>query len=346
MVLGESARKGQVPPWRDPWENSEMNMHAAPTPAMGELNVSNDLLGDHEALKAAWERDGYWFFRDVLDKEVIAQIRQVHVDYLARYGLTDPADPQARYNGADYSHFPANSNSTELNRMKLHEALHNAPTINAFFARLFGCDPFWVPFTVHRNVPPIVDRSRSRFDMIHADGFYNEGLPFLICWVPLDVIDEDVGGLALLEGAHRQPSLHKRVGMDILPIQVEDVPAEKWRRTVYRPGDVLLMDLDTPHSGLSNITTDRFRFSMDTRVMPSSGNTPKVGAIAAVDAQTVTIVERGGREHELRFDADSFVRGSMGDQMPLAAIPEKYQPGDDVIVMAEGDRVINMRPQL
>lgn len=323
-----------------------MNKHVAPTPEMGELNVSNHLLGDHEALKAAWERDGYWFFRDVLDKEVIARIRQVHVEYLGRHGLTDPQDPEARYNGNDYSDFPANSNATELNRMKLHEALHKAPTINAFFAELFGCDPFWVPFTVHRNVPPVVDKSRSRFDMIHADGFYNEGLPFLICWVPLDVIDEDVGGLALLEGIHREPSLHKRVGMTIQPIQIEDVPADKWRRTVYRPGDVLLMDLDTPHSGLSNVSSDRFRFSMDTRVMPSSGNTPWVGTIAAVDAQSVTIADATGDQHRLRFDANSFVRGTKGDQMPLKEIPQKYQPGDDVIVMADGERVINMRPQV
>ena len=315
-------------------------------PPMGELNVSNHLLGDHAALKEAWERDGYWFFRDVLDKEVIAGIRAVHAEYLAGFGLTDPDDLEIRYNGADYSHFPANSNDTELNRRKVHTMLHDAPTINAFFARLFGCDPFWVPFTVHRNLPPVVDRARSRFDMIHADGFYNEGLPFLICWVPLDVIDENIGGLALVEGVHRQPSLHKRVGMEIKPIQEEDVPQAKWRRTTYRPGDVLLMDLDTPHSGISNVSADRFRLSMDTRVMPSNGNTPKVGVIEAVSDREVMIADGSGTRHSLEFDDASFVRGSMGDQMPLAQIPSRYHAGDEVIVMADGKRVINMRPQV
>lgn len=314
-------------------------------PVMGELNVSNDLIGDPAALKAAWDRDGYWFFRDVLDKDVIAQIRKVYIEYLAEHGLVDPTDPEARYTGADYSSLPINSNQTELNRRKVHKLLHEAPTVNAFFTRLFGCDPFWVPFTVHRGNPPVRDKGRSRFDMIHADGFYNEGLPFLICWVPLDVIDEDVGGLALVEGVHKQPSLHKRVGMEIKPIQAEDVPEGKWRRATYRPGDVLLMDLDTPHSGLSNISADRFRFSMDTRVMPSTGNTPCIGSITQVSANSVHLVDPAGVDHALTFDENSFVRGNKGDQMPLNIIPERYQVGDDVIVMRDGDRVINMRPQ-
>jgi len=36
-----------------------------------------------------------------------------------------------------------------------------------------------------------------RLEFIHHDGIYNDGLPFLICWVPMDVIDEDVGGLGV-----------------------------------------------------------------------------------------------------------------------------------------------------
>ena len=322
-----------------------MNMHvSSPTPVMGELRVSNDLLGDHDALKDAWQRDGYWFFRDVLDKGVIARIRQVYIDYLVEMGLTDPADAQARYNGADYAHLPINSNISKLNEAKAHKLLHEAPEINAFFQKLFGTNPFWVPFTVHRTNPPVTDRARSRFDFIHADGFYNEGLPFLICWVPIDVIDEDVGGLAVVEGVHRQPSLHKRLDMKILPIQLEDVPADKWRRTTYRPGDVLIMSVDTPHSGLSNISGDRFRFSMDTRVMPMGDNVPAVGSIVRVSETGVTIADGAG-EHSYVIDERSFVRGHRGDQMPPADIPARYTHGDEVIVMAREGHVVNMRPQ-
>src|SRR5438034_8872685 len=97
-------------------------------PAMGELNDSTHLLGDPDALDEAFDRDGYWFFRDVLDKAVIADIRAVYRNYLVDMGVADPGDPDFRYNGADYSALPINSNATRMNEQKVHRLLHEAPT--------------------------------------------------------------------------------------------------------------------------------------------------------------------------------------------------------------------------
>lgn len=322
-----------------------MTMHSPRLmPAMRDLNCSNDLLGDHAALAAAWDRDGYWFFRDVLDKKVIADIRAVYAAYLRDMGVVDREAAELRYNGADYSAMPINSNLTRLNEEKVHRLLHEAPTINAFFARLFGCDPFWVPFTVHRTNPPVQDRASSRFDFIHEDGIYNDGLDFLICWVPIDEIDADTGGIAVIEGVHQGPCLHRKDGMNIAPIQLEDVPEGTWRRSDYRAGDVLLMSLRTPHSGLSNVSKDRFRLSMDTRIMPSTGRVPIAGALSAVSASGLT-VETAAGSRTLILDSTSFVRGHLGDQMAMADVPSRYRVGDDVIVAVDGDRVVNMRPQ-
>nr|WP_047166197.1 phytanoyl-CoA dioxygenase family protein [Sphingomonas sp. Y57] len=316
-----------------------MNM-AAPRliPEMREFNVSNHLLGDQDGLRAVWERDGYWFFRDVLDKQAIAELRQVYMDYLGELGVADPQDPEARYNGADLSVMPPMVNETAMNERRVDRVLHRDPRIAAFFERLFGCDPFWVPFTVHRQVPPARDRDARRLEFIHQDGTYNDGLDFLICWIPLAEITPDVGGLALVEGVHRCGSLHRKDGMKILPIAEEDMEVGRWRSTHYRPGDVLLMDLNTPHSGITN-HSDRFRLSVDTRIMPSNGNLPVVGTITAVSADGVTIGDR-----TLRFDATSFVRGLRGDQMPLADIPSRYRVGQEVIAAVTGDLVRNMRP--
>ena len=322
-----------------------MNAPASPLmPEMAELYCSNDLLGDQAALAAAWDRNGYWFFRDVLDKAVIASIRKVYIEYLVEMGVTNPDDPEYRYNGADYSGLPINSNITRLNEAKAHLLLHQAPSINAFFTRLFGCDPFWVPFTVHRTNPPVQDKSKPRFDFIHEDGIYNDGLPFLICWVPIDDIDEQVGGLALIEGVHKGSCLHKKDGMNVFPIRLEDVPANTWRRTHYRPGDVLLMSLRTPHSGIANVSHDRFRLSMDTRIMPSNGKVPIAGSLVSVSDAGVAVRDALG-VHELLFDNSSFVRGHRGDQMKLSDVPGRYHPGDDVIIAFDGPRVVTMRPQ-
>lgn len=313
-------------------------------PPIGELNCANDLLDDREALNAAWERDGYWFFRDVLDKQVIGRIRQTYIDYLLDMGVARMEGPSPRYNGADVTGMRLHTALTPLNDAKVHKLLHEAPTVNAFFAKLFGCDPFWVPFTMHRTNPPVSDRSGSRFDLVHEDGVYNDGLPFLICWVPIDDIDQEVGGVALLEGVHKGPCLHRRDGPNILPIKEEDVPGDKWRRADYKPGDVLIMGLHTPHSGLSNISADRFRMSLDTRIMPSSGKVPLVGTLTAVTPAGLKVQDACG-VHELAFDSASFVRGHYGDRMPLDEIPDRYKPGKEVIIAFEGGRVLNMRPQ-
>lgn len=311
-------------------------------PEMGELNCSNALLGDAEALAAALARDGYWFFRDVLDKDSIASIRDVYLNYLAELGVIAPGDERAEYNGADLSPLPSTVNDTPLNRARVDRLLHEDLKIGDFFTTLFGCKPFWVPFTVHRTVPPSGDRTKRRLEFIHQDGTYNDGLDFMICWVPLAEIDEEVGGLALLEGVHRQGSLHRKDGMKILPIHEDDVAPGRWKRTHYRPGDVLLMDLNTPHSGISN-HSGRFRLSMDTRVMPATGRVPIVGYVRSVSAEGISIHDRAGT-HCLRFDANSFVRGLRGDQMPLEDVPARYGVGQEVIVAAEGDVVRNMRP--
>src|SRR6266852_2497508 len=73
---------------------------------MQPLNVSNHLLDNQDALNAAWERDGYWFFRDVLDRESVGRLRGIYMDMLAEYGVAERDDPEALYTGASLEGFP------------------------------------------------------------------------------------------------------------------------------------------------------------------------------------------------------------------------------------------------
>ncbi|MNF49301.1 hypothetical protein D3C84_305710 [compost metagenome] len=58
-------------------------------PKMGQRKTANHLIGDREVLKRAWERDGYWYFKGALDKEVIGEMRARWIDYLQRHRLID-----------------------------------------------------------------------------------------------------------------------------------------------------------------------------------------------------------------------------------------------------------------
>jgi hypothetical protein len=78
---------------------------AITTPPMREFNVSNDLLFDQAALSAAWDRDGYWFFKDVLDHRAIGRLRNTYMDTLKAAGVIDEHETEPVYNGVDLADY-------------------------------------------------------------------------------------------------------------------------------------------------------------------------------------------------------------------------------------------------
>jgi hypothetical protein len=87
-------------------EGASMNAAVETTPALGELTVANAFLGDRRALDEAWERDGYWYFRDVLDQEALTRLRTVYLDLLKSLGVIDRNATEAVYNGASLANYP------------------------------------------------------------------------------------------------------------------------------------------------------------------------------------------------------------------------------------------------
>lgn len=334
------------------------------TPAMQEFNVSNHLLGDRAALDAAWERDGYWFFRGVIDKDAVAQTRAEFLRILDELGVIDPSHTEAAvYNGAPLEDFPIKMGGDPtkdplLKRYPL-DLLVEHPKVNAFFEELLGEEVFWVPNSEFHAAPPgraqgsenfayiSGPKVNSRFNYVHDDGANNKGLPLRVCWFPLAHIDEETGGLAITEGLHRP-----RLGDFPRPsvgVKEADVPADSWRRAIWEPGDVVIFSLQTVHSGLANLSDRYFRLSVDARCMPKSGNVPVIGTLAAVDANAIKVVDKEGKEHLFRLDADTFYRvyrpQYMGLPVPLEDIPNLAQPGDKVYVAHDHGTAVFVRPQ-
>jgi ectoine hydroxylase-related dioxygenase (phytanoyl-CoA dioxygenase family) len=318
---------------------------------LGQLNVSNHLLGNREALKQAWARDGYWYFKDVLDREVIARMRGVWIEYLQRAGLIDPGVNENRYNGsrALAKHLEPGADSkltaaslsqiSEFNERKLHTLLTENPRINATLKQILGDDPFWLPIAEYRANPPGADPGAQRLIYPHQDGFYSRGMPMKICWIPIDHVDEDVGGCAWVGGAHRGPILHNIDNPPLFPIPPHLVPIEGWQRANYAPGDLVIFDLNTPHSGLTNISKDRFRMTMDIRVTEASGPTPTIGNLVRLTEAQITVADaRTGAEKTYTVSPDTYVRGIDGKKREGSDIPHTFKPGEQVIVNAHDGR--------
>lgn len=316
-------------------------------PQTSELKTHNHLLGDKTALDAAWETDGYWFFRDVLDKDAVARLRQSWIDELEANGVIDPVgdaptDKSVRYNGASLEHYPFRMEPIAAKRPWV-QFVAEAP-IHDFFTRLFQDEPFWVPVVEYRATPPQQDTSKSRIDAIHQDGPFSPGIPFRICWIPLAEIDADTGGLMLAEGmAAERQSFHPKVnGGSNGAIPLEAIPADRWRRTTYQAGDVLLMNLWTPHTGLAN-RSDRFRLSMDHRVMARGDKCPIVGTIEEISEQHVVVKDERG-SHRLSIDPDTYVRNTVGQKLNGEEIAAFHSVGAEVIIAYDGNRASVVRP--
>lgn len=312
---------------------------------MTPLNAHNALLGDQQALAEAWERDGYWFFKDVLEKGAVGRLRAFYIEELEHQGVIDPVGASdtsrsVRYNGASLERYPFRMEP--LAAKEPWREFVADPSINTFFTRLFGCAPFWVPIAEYRAVPPTADKSRERFDALHQDGPYSPGIPFRICWIPLAEIDQDIGGMAICEGLTEQINRHPLVGGSNIAIPPQDLPADRWRHTTCQAGDLLLMNLWTPHSGLSNLS-ERFRLSIDLRVMESSACCPIVGNVRSITPQQVVVVNESG-ETTLNIDDDTYVRNTVGQKLTPEAIVEFYKPGSPVIVAHDNGCATVIRP--
>jgi ectoine hydroxylase-related dioxygenase (phytanoyl-CoA dioxygenase family) len=304
---------------------------------LGELNTSNHLLGNRAALQAAWDRDGYWFFRNVLDREVMNQLREAWMEFLHRQGLIDQDVNENRYNHSGFENKslkPADLERVlEFNSRKIHKLLTDNPKVNATMKEILGDDPFWLPQTEYRANPPGCDPAKGRLIYPHQDGFYSRGLEMKICWIPVDRVDRDTGGCAWLEGAHNGPILHDLGNPPLFPISADAMPRQGWKTAVFEPGDLVIFHLNTPHCGLTNISRDRFRLSFDIRVTEASGNTPFIGNVVELTKDQVTVEhEDTGARRTFAIDSDTYVRSTDGKKREGSDIPATFVKGETVVI--------------
>jgi ectoine hydroxylase-related dioxygenase (phytanoyl-CoA dioxygenase family) len=253
------------------------------------FTVANPSMDDCDALEALWKQDGYWFFKDVIDRDAVAMVRETYLKVLADLGQIERGDETATWTGRSLDNLPGYLHPlAPLNKQVPWRQFLGDLNVAAFFRRILGEPVIWLPMLELRVVPP--DPTHSMFP--HQDGFFYNDLPHVkTVWFPISDISEEMGGLTLVRGMHNQPFLHDRSKPPSL-IDPADLPDDAWRSSAYAPGDVVLFDQATPHAGLPN-HSNRFRLSLDTRLVPASVKRPIVGLIHAVTPDHIT-VDAGG----------------------------------------------------
>ncbi len=321
-------------------------MNATFSPPLREPKTHNHLLGDIPALEEAWERDGYWLFRDVLDKGAVARLRRVYTEELEKLGVIDPVgdaptDRSVPYNGGSLDDYPRHMEP--LARRKAWQGFVAEKPIHDFFVHLFGDEPFWVPYTEYRATPPIGDPKGERFMGIHQDGPNTPGVAFRTVWFPVAEIDRDIGGIVFAEGITDPINRHPRDakgGNQMIPL--DDLPDARWCHTTYRPGDVLMINRWTPHGSMTNVS-DRFRLSFDHRVMKRSEPCPIVGEIVSMSLDSVDVRDANGVS-TFRIQPDTYARNTLAQRLRGDDMIAHYPPGTPVILGHENGVATVIRP--
>jgi Phytanoyl-CoA dioxygenase (PhyH) len=312
--------------------------------AMKPVDVHNDLLGDREALDTVYAELGYLYFRDVLDPKAVAEVQARFVTVLVdNYGLVDPGQAEPMWNGKDLSAFP--ERVVELKGARTWESFVANPKINGLVEGVVGEPISWIPNTEHRVKRPLTPQPEDVVSGRHQDGFYAQGLGFRTCWVPLNEMDDKTGGLAIAPGWHTRGYLHDTAAPPKHEIPAGVIPDSAWARAdVYRPGDVLMFSPTMPHCGLANLSSDRFRISLDIRFTAQSEAQGVFGPVISVGTDEITIDASTGPV-TLKVDDQTYLRLQDAVKHPLDQLRELYPVGERVLCGRDGDRALLIKPQ-
>lgn len=303
-----------------------------------EFVACNKWLDDFSALEAFYNKNGYLFFRDVLDPASVAQARAAMMDIAAdEFGLIEKGDEQARWTGAEY---PPMSEERPC-FTGICSALVEHPANRAVLAKILGEDPAIVPIVQYRLYPP-----NGPVTFVHQDGFYSPGIhDYKPLWIPLVPCPREVGGLMIAVGQNDRGYLHN-VGKPA-PYAIPDdvIDPESWATIDYRPGDLLVVHPCSPHGSTPN-TSDRLRISFDTRVQSAKRPTTFRARVDSASQDSVTVVSDNPEigKLTLTLDPDSFVRiREYGTREAYENFAEVIEPGLDLVVVREGDRAAMLR---
>lgn len=320
-----------------------MTLKSADLKNLKPLHEANAFLDDTKTLDRMWAEDGYLFFRDVIDQDAIAELKKVYIDALIELGVVDAGATEPIWNGANVDGFPFKIGQIE--KSKIWERFSSHPSVQALGARVFHDEPHFLPMTEYRVTPPGPSNEGDALLFRHQDAFLNAGIPFRVFWIPVSDADAAAGGLVVAEGWNKRGFVHDPDDYPKYAIPADTIPDTDWRRSDYHPGDVLVFDVMTPHSGAWNCS-GTFRCSMDLRVMKASDTHPIIGAVAGVEADCISIRDDNNIVTRLTVTQTSMIRGA--NRMPVssrAAMPIELPVGTRVLAGHLDGAITCIRPE-
>lgn len=272
---------------------------------MRKLEPANGLLSDPEALRRQAEEDGCLLFVQIFDHEKLLNVRRQILELCQRFGWLAEGHPMM--DGVARLEATAVEPETryvqlyqELLKLEDFHALAHDPALLSVFDALF-CETTLVhPRNIARIIFPqsVKYTTPSHQDYVHIQGTPNTWT----AWTPLGDCPEELGGLALLPGSHKQGiyPTHSAYGAGGLGIDTNGLGFE-WHSHDFRLGDTVVFHSHLVHKGLPNLTPDRLRLSVDYRYQPVSEPVTEGSLLPHHATQTWEEVYQGWSSEPLQY---------------------------------------------
>lgn len=239
---------------------------------MREFVDSSSIAGDGDAMRERIARDGFLFFRGLIDPAKLGEVRRdISYAIAAHRWLAPGSDPLDRLPG-EVEHFEGRRNwwggYRAIQSLESFHAIAHDESVTGTLARLFDEDVLVHPRKIARVIWPGDPKitTPSHQDFTHILGTVD----FVTCWIPLADCPSSQGGLRILSGspAGGLRRVEKATGAGGIR-SVVDEDDENWSTVDYRLGDAVVFHALTVHGGVPN-TSDRLRLSVDMRYQPAS----------------------------------------------------------------------------
>jgi ectoine hydroxylase-related dioxygenase (phytanoyl-CoA dioxygenase family) len=267
----------------------------------GPLLESNAALDNAPELRTRASRDGYLFFRDLIDRDAILTVRRQITRILQEEGWldagTDPVQAlstqPARIEGQE-AFFVA---YRRILKLEAFHGLAHAPRVLAMLRLLFNDEVLVHPRNIARVIFHDTPATPAHQDFLHIRGTPDTWT----AWIVLGDVARDAGALEVLAGSHTRGLLPTVAMSGAGGAGIEDQHLERqWLTADYRAGDVLLFHSLTIHRGMPMARPGRLRLSVDFRYQGLSQAVHPSSLLPHHNRQTWDEIYEGWSSRELQ----------------------------------------------
>lgn len=224
------------------------------------------------ALRERLAEHGYLFFRGLLDRQPLLQLRREFLEICQKHGWlldgTNLLDGKGR-SDAYSGYFEFTDVYREMQLLESFHALPHEPRLLDTFRQIFGVDV--LPHA--RNIARITLPGSARMTTpSHQDYVFIQGsTETYTVWFPLSDCPIDLGGLMVAAGTHKLGIFPTKEaeGTGGLCTDVDDSKLD-WHSSEFMLGDVIVFHSLLIHKAHNNTTADLMRLSCDFRYQPLS----------------------------------------------------------------------------